>query len=90
MCPQFFFSFFLPIIGLQGKVLVAFRGVKAASVASLTNCQKLSPCLTQSAAADSKRDPSLAKAKPIGDGGIIFKKGQKKSVQQLGVTYVGE
>jgi len=40
-------------------------------VASVRNCEKLPPCLIKPVPASSKMDPSLAKAKPISDGGNV-------------------
>jgi len=54
------------VLGLCGKVLVA-GGVTG--VASVRNCQKLPLCLIEPMPAGSKRDPLLAKAEPISNGG---------------------
>jgi len=56
-------------------------------VASVRSCEKLPPCLIKPVPAGSEMDPPLAKAKPVSDGGnifkivcdIIFKKGNKKN-----------
>ena len=41
----------------------------AAGVAAARSCQKLPPCLVRPVPAGSERDPPLAKAKPVSDGG---------------------
>lgn len=62
-------------MGLYGKVLV----VGAAGMVSLTGCQRLPQCLRELMPASSKTDSSLAKAKPISDGGITdLRRGEKK------------
>ena len=53
-------------------------------MASVRSCEKLPPCLIQPVPGSSKTDPSLAKAKPISDGGSTFvitylKKGNQKN-----------
>jgi len=52
-------------------------------VASKRSCEKLPPCLIKPVLAGFKTDPSLAKAKPISDGGSAsvikyLRRGRKK------------
>jgi len=56
-------------MGLCGKVLVV--GGLYIRVASVSRCQKLPPCLIKPMPDRSKTDLSLAKAKPIINGGSV-------------------
>jgi len=66
-------------VGFCGKVLVAGGAI---GVASVRSCEKLPLCLIKPVLAGPKRDPLLAKAKPISNSGstsviIHLRRGRK-------------
>jgi len=66
-----------------GFVWQGFGSGGAIGVASVRRCEKLPPSLIQPVPADSKKDPLLAKAKPISNSGKVsvimyLRRGRKK------------